>query len=99
MNEANVLRRITPDIPVFSNISGFIKKLNQFQLTRNMDIVGWDNYPSPKDDAAFPALKHDIMRGLKDGASYMVAEQSPNQQNWQPYNKLKRPGEVRLLAY
>ena len=84
---------------MFSNISGFIKKLNQFQLTRNMDIVGWDNYPSPKDDAAFPALKHDIMRGLKDGASYMVAEQSPNQQNWQPYNKLKRPGEVRLLAY
>ena len=42
LNEANVLRRITPDIPVFSNISGFIKKLNQFQLTRNMDIVGWD---------------------------------------------------------
>lgn len=39
------------------------------------------------------------MRGLKDGASYMVAEQSPNQQNWQPYNKLKRPGEARLLAY
>lgn len=99
LNEANVLRKITPDIPVFSNISGFIKKLNQFQLTRNMDIVGWDNYPSPKDDAAFPALKHDIMRGLKDGASYMVAEQSPNQQNWQPYNKLKRPGEARLLAY
>jgi beta-galactosidase len=26
-------------------------------------------------------------------------EQSPNQQNWQPYNKLKRPGEVRLLSY
>lgn len=62
------IRKITPDIPVFSNISGFIKKLNQFQLTRNMDIVGWDNYPSPKDDAAFPALKHDIMRGLKDGS-------------------------------
>ena len=44
MNEANVLRRITPDIPVFSNISGFIKKLNQFQLTRNMDIVGSVSY-------------------------------------------------------
>ena len=24
---------------------------------------------------------------------------NPNQQNWQPYNKLKRPGEVRLLSY
>ena len=77
LNEANVLRRITPDIPVFSNISGFIKKLNQFQLTRNMDVVGWENHPSPKDDAAFPALKHDIMRALKDRASYIVAGASP----------------------
>lgn len=99
LNEAEVLQKITPDIPVFSNISGFIKKLNQFQLTRHMDIAAWDNYPAPGQDPAIPAMKHDIMRGLKDGASYMVAEQSPNQQNWQPYNKLKRPGEVRLLAY
>lgn len=29
----------------------------------------------------------------------MLTEQSPNQQNWQPYNRLKRPGEVRLLSY
>ena len=99
LNEADVLRKITPDIPVFSNISGFIKKLNQFQLTRHMDWVGWDNYPSPVDEPVFPALKHDIMRGLKGGASYLIAEQSPNQQNWQPYNKLKKPGEVRLIAY
>lgn len=99
LNEANVLRRITPDVPVFSNISGFIKKLNQFQLTRCMDWVGWDNYPAPGDDPAFVALKHDIMRGLKGGESYLIAEQSPNQQNWQPYNKLKKPGELRLIAY
>ena len=26
-------------------------------------------------------------------------EQSPNQQNWQPYNKIKRPGEVRSIAF
>ncbi|MDY3918324.1 MAG: beta-galactosidase [Candidatus Limivivens sp.] len=99
LNEANILRGITPDIPVFSNISGFIKKLNQFQLTRNMDFAAWDNYPAPDGDTVLPALKHDLMRGLKDGAAYMVAEQSPNQQNWQPYNKLKKPGEIRLLAY
>ena len=29
----------------------------------------------------------------------MMTEQSPNQQNWQPYNKLKRPGEVRKISY
>lgn len=99
LNEAEILREITPDVPVFSNISGFIKKLNQFQLTRHMDWVGWDNYPSITDEPVLPALKHDIMRGLKDGASYLIAEQSPNQQNWQTYNKLKKPGEVRLIAY
>ena len=48
---------------------------------------------------SIPALKHDIMRALKDGKPYIITEQSPNQQNWQPYNKLKRPGEVRALAY
>ncbi|MEG0215751.1 MAG: beta-galactosidase, partial [Hungatella sp.] len=98
-NEALILKQYTPEIPVFTNISGFIKKLNQFQMAEQMDLAGWDNYPGPRDEISFPALKHDIMRGLKNGASYMVTEQSPNQQNWQPYNKLKRPGEVRTLAY
>ena len=48
LNEANILRKYTPGIPVFSNISGFIKKLNQFELTEVMDVAAWDNYPSPK---------------------------------------------------
>lgn len=97
-NEANVLRKITPNLPIFSNISGFIKKLDQFKLTKEMDTVAWDNYPSPKDPMSLVAMKHDLMRGLKNGL-YIVSEQSPNQQNWQLYNKLKRPGEVRRLAY
>ena len=62
-------------------------------------MAAWDNYPSPKDDPSFPAMKHDIMRAMKDGESYVIAEQSPNQQNWQPYNKVKRPGEVRTIAF
>lgn len=99
LNEADILKKYTPDLPVFSNISGFIKKLNQFKMVENMDAAGWDNYPGPRDERSLPALKHDIMRALKDGESYIIAEQSPNQQNWQPYNKLKRPGEVRTIAY
>lgn len=99
LNEAGILKKYTPDLPVFSNISGFIKKLNQFSMVEQMDAAGWDNYPGPRDDRSLPALKHDIMRALKDGESYIIAEQSPNQQNWQPYNKLKRPGEVRTIAY
>ena len=80
-------------------MSGYIKKLDQFTMTKDLDIVGWDNYPWPDDPPYFVAMKHDIMRGLKGGRSFVLTEQSPNQQNWQPYNLLKRPGEVRRLSY
>ena len=99
MNEYRVLKKYNPEIPVQTNMSGFIKKLDQFTLTKCLDVVGWDNYPWPNDPPYFVAMKHDIMRGLKGGQSFVLTEQSPNQQNWQPYNKLKRPGEVRMLSY
>ncbi len=99
LNEANIIRQITPEIPIYSNISGFIKKLDQSKLVSHMDFAAWDNYPTPGQPMSMPALKHDIMRSLKQGKSYMVAEQSPNQQNWQPYNKIKRPGELKTIAY
>ncbi len=98
-NEYDILKSYNPDIPVMTNMSGFIRKLDQFRFTQAMDIVGWDNYPSPGDKPHFVAMKHDIMRGLRHGQSFILTEQSPNQQNWQPYNRLKRPGEVRRLSY
>ncbi len=98
-NEAKILKEATPGLPVFTNIAGNIKVLDQNRMLSFMDIVGWDNYPAPDDPPSLPAMYHDIMRGLKDGSSYYVMEQSPNQQNWQPYNKLKRPGEVRSIAF
>ena len=98
-NEYQAIRKYCPDIPIQTNMSGYIKKLDQFVMAKRMDIIGWDNYPWPTDDKSFVAMKHDIMRGLKGGQSYMLAEQSPNQQNWQPYNRLKRPGEVRMLSF
>lgn len=99
LNEYDIIKKYTPDIPVQTNISGFIKKLDQFEMVKHMDYLGWDNYPSPTHDKSFVAFKLDLMRGLKGGQSFLLAEQSPNQQNWQPYNKLKRPGEVRILSY
>ena len=98
-NEAKILKQMTPELPVFTNISGNVKALDQHKMLTAMDIAGWDNYPDPDAPASLSALYHDIMRGLKDGQSYYVMEQSPNQQNWQPYNKVKRPGEIRELAY
>lgn len=98
-NEYDILKKYNPEIPIQTNMSGFIKKLDQFTFTKKLDVVGWDNYPWPDDPPYFVAMKHDIMRGLKGGQSFVLTEQSPNQQNWQPYNVLKRPGEVRRLSY
>ena len=43
-------------------------------------------------------MNHDLMRGLKD-MPFMIMEQTPSQQNWQRYNTLKRPGQMRALSY
>jgi beta-galactosidase len=98
LEEYRAIKAVTPNIPVTTNISGYIKKLDQFRFADHLDIIGWDNYSSPTDDLSTIALKHDLMRGLKGGKPFMFVEQSPNQQNWQPYNKLKKPGEVRRLS-
>lgn len=98
-NEADILRKYNPNVTIQTNISGHIENLDQFKMVKHMDIAAWDNYPKPSDDKSFIAYKHDLMRGLNGGESYMLQEQSPNQQNWQPYSKLKRPGELRMLSY
>lgn len=97
--EYNAIKRFTPEIPVTTNISGLIKKMDQHRWAPFLDIVGWDNYPSPEDHRSMVAMKHDLMRGIKDGQPYMLMEQTPSQQNWQPYNTLKKPGAMRLLSY
>lgn len=99
LGEYQAIKAVTPDLIVTTNISGYIKKLDQFKWAKYVDIVAWDNYPRPEHRMSTVALKHDLMRGLKEGQSYILAEQTPSKQNWQPYNILKRPGMMRLLSY
>jgi len=99
LNEYKAIKEVTPHLMVSTNISGFIKKLDQFRFAEYEDIVSWDNYPQPQHRMSLVALKHDLMRGLKNGQPYILAEQTPSSQNWQPYNLLKRPGVMRLLSY
>lgn len=63
-----------------------------------MDIVSWDNYPAYDTPWSMVAMTHDLMRGLKD-EPFMLMEQTPSQQNWQHYNSLKRPGQMRAQSY
>ncbi len=99
IGEYKAIRQITTDIPVTTNLMGLFKPLDYFKWSEHMDIISWDNYPYFNESKSSIALKHDLMRGLKSGKPFMLMEQTPSQQNWQPVNMLKRPGVMRLWSY
>lgn len=98
-NEAEVIKKHTPNIPITTNIWGVAPHLDLFKWAKYCDIASWDNYPSNKEDPSVIAFRHDVIRGLKNGKPFLLMEQTPNQQNWQNYNALKRPGVMALLSY
>ncbi|HEX9922105.1 MAG TPA: beta-galactosidase [Anaerolineae bacterium] len=97
--EAAILRAITPDVPVTTNSHGLVKHLDYFAWAAHQDIIAWDSYPPASASPAWTAFRFDLMRGLKGGQSWLLMEQTPSQVQWQPYNPLKRPGEMRLQSY
>ncbi len=96
--ERDAIRQYDKDTPITTNLMGTFKGLDYFKWAKEMDIVSWDNYPGYDTPWGMTALRHDLMRGLKD-EPFMLMEQTPSQQNWQPYNSLKRPGQMRAQSY
>lgn len=99
IDEKQAIRKFDSKTPVTTNLMGAYKPLNYFEFAKEMDLISWDAYPSFDTPASFSAMMHDLMRGLKDGQPFMLMEQTPSQQNWQPFNSLKRPGQMRLMSY
>lgn len=97
--EKDILKRITPDIPVTTNLMGAYKPLDYQKWARSMDFVSWDNYPAYDAVPGDAAMSHDLMRGLKQGKPFALMEQTPGVSNWHIYCKLKRPGVMRLWSY
>lgn len=96
--EYDAIKKEMPDIPITTNLMGFFKLLDYQKWAKYMDFVSWDNYPKPTDSPAAVALSHDLMRGIKGQQSFVLMEQTPSVTNWHPFNKLKRPGELRLQS-
>lgn len=97
--ETAAIRKITPDIPVTTNLMGAYKPLDYRKWAKELDFVSWDNYPANEDSFEDIAFNHDLMRGIKNGQSFWLMEQTPSVTNWLPYNELKRPGVMRLWSY
>lgn len=97
--EYDEIRKEMPGVPITTNLMGFYKPLDYQKWAKEMDFISWDSYPQPTDSPAVVALNHDLMRGIKEQQSFVLMEQTPSVTNWHPYNRLKRPGEMRLLSY
>lgn len=97
--EYNAIRKYSKDVQITTNLMGTYPELDYFKWGQAMDVVSWDNYPSLDTPFSYTAMSHALMRGLKSGKPFMLMEQTPSQQNWQPYNSLKRPGVMRLWSY
>ncbi|EOT28669.1 hypothetical protein C805_00190 [Eubacterium sp. 14-2] len=97
--EYEAVKKYTPDIPVTTNLMGAYKPLDYRKWGKYLDFISWDNYPSNEDSVSQIAFHHDLMRGTGGGKPFVLMEQTPSQQNWQPFNALKRPGVMRLWSY
>jgi beta-galactosidase len=108
LNEADLLRRLTPGVPITTNFMGGRdgtsittphKGLDYASWAPHVDVVSWDSYPRRGDHPSVTAFIHDVMRGLKGGRPWLLMEQTPNQIQWAPHNPLKRPDVMRLQSY
>jgi beta-galactosidase len=96
--ERDVLHRVTPGIPVTTNLMApNFKDLDYWAWAAEMDLVANDHYlrgdlDDPTHDLALGA---DLTRSLAGGAPWLLMEHSTSAVNWQPRNIAKVPGELR----
>jgi len=88
--ELQVLRRITPDVPVTTNFTGFFKDADYWTWAVHVDYVSDDHYPCPAhtDGHLRAAATRDLVRSLGDGKPWILMEQT-SAVNWRPRNAPK----------
>lgn len=96
--EAEIIRTYS-DKPVTNNFTGLFKPFDYVTLSKALDVISWDNYPTRETPAHQTAFVHDLMRSLKKGQPFYVMEQTPNHVLWRDYCPTKRPGEVSMLCW
>ncbi|MDP9794146.1 beta-galactosidase [Catenuloplanes nepalensis] len=98
--EKDVLREITPDVPVTTNFIGAFKPVDYWRWAPHVDIVSDDNYYDPADARApmRAAFSRDLMRGLAGAKSWMLMEQATGHVQWRPTNLRKPTGQMRAVS-
>jgi beta-galactosidase len=98
--ERDILRRITPDVPVTTNLLSLWKPVDFFGWAPGLDVIAHDSYPDPDDEQTVigAAFNYDLMRSLGRGRPWMLMEQAPSAVNWRLSNSPKPPGVMRLWS-
>ncbi len=101
--ETEPLRRLTPDLPITTNLMGTYPGLDYFRFQRVLDVASYDSYPRwssaemTDEETAYDAgFKFDITRSILR-KPWVLMESTPSMTNWQPVCKPKRPG-MHLLS-
>jgi len=99
-SEHEVLKRVTPDVPVTTNFMGFFKPLDYWKWAEREDVVSHDSYPDPSDPRSGmrAAMAGDVMRSLRHGQPWILMEQTTSRVNWRDVNVPKAPGQMRLWS-
>ena len=95
--ERDLLREITPDIPVTTNfmVMGETRGMDYADWAAEVDFVANDHYRLPGeqtlDELSFSA---NLTGNLAGGRPWFLMEHSTSAVNWQPINLAKKPGEL-----
>jgi beta-galactosidase len=99
--EREVLRSITPNIPVTTNFMSICREIDYAKLASLEDLVTDDAYPDPSDPRhhIIASLNYSMMRSLKKDRPWLLLEQAPSAVSWRNVNVPKAPGQMRLMSY
>ena len=106
--QADLLRELTPKLPVTTTIRAYATQLDCFDLADAVDFVSLDRVAAAHARPAENAFGIDLVRSLKksgtrlpDGQTegFWVMEQKASNVSWADVNSLVRPNIVRLQTY
>jgi len=101
LTERRVLERITPGVPVTTNLMPNHKPVDAFDWAPHQDVMSLDFYQDPSDPATHvqAAYNFDLMRSARGGQPWLLMEQAPSAVNWRARNSPKPPGRMRLWSW
>jgi beta-galactosidase len=105
--QADLLRQLTPNRPVTTNLRPLVHRFDHFDLAETIDFVSVESIAAVRPKAAELACEIDMLRSLKksdvrtpDGdTGFWVMEQKAGNATWQDVNSLVRPGVLRMFTY